>query len=76
MDKIVTQRASVKRFWESQRDQVANISSVKEVYGIYCEYAKNEDAIMQVKEYPPINEYIFRTLIRKMGYSNSVQKQE
>ena len=80
MDLIVQQRQTVRDFWAANKLSCMGTKSVDELYGRYKQYLVDGDVKETtregvVKSHPllPINKYIFRTLIRKMGYKNGMQ---
>jgi hypothetical protein len=62
------QNQSVKDFWRKQKEVIKQERSAKAVYTMYKNYLISISA-----DFPPLNEYIFRTDIRKLGYSNSAK---
>lgn len=61
MDQRKSERASAVQFWTECKDECTSIRSVKAVFTKYKQYAEE-------RELPVLNEYIFRTYIRKHGY--------
>jgi hypothetical protein len=86
MDQIVQQRQTVKDFWTSSKQECMSIKSIDEIYGKYVSWLQSSniietkrikskessklETVVTVGPLPPINRYIFRNLIRKMGYKN------
>lgn len=86
MDQIVQQRQTVSDFWTSSKQQCMSIKSIDEIYDKYVAWLQASNIIetkrikskessklqtvVTVGPLPPINRYIFRNLIRKMGYKN------
>jgi hypothetical protein len=55
-------KKSVIEFYNANKSGLTDIKSIKIIYKMYVEYMGSET---------PINEYIFRTHLRKSGYCNS-----
>ncbi len=58
------ERSSMRLFWNEYKRECLEVKSIDEVFERYSQFTKNRDL-------PSINKYIFRTFIRKNGYSNS-----
>lgn len=69
MEKRIKERESAKLFWTRYRDDCLPIRSVKEVFQKYKVFTEEN-------QYPLLNEFIFRTFIRKNGYCNTVAEQD
>lgn len=67
MEKRSSQRQSATDFWRKNKAECLGIKSVKEVFQKYKAYCVQE-------KMECLNEYIFRTYIRKNGYCNSGKK--
>jgi hypothetical protein len=61
MEQRKAERESAKLFWETHKVECRSIRSVKEVYQKYKAYTEQHNMAT-------LNEYIFRTYIRKHGY--------
>lgn len=86
MDQIVQQRQTVRDFWTLFKTKCLTIKSIDTVYENYVNWLKETnvtetkrirskessklETVVNVGSLPPINRYIFRTMIRKMGYNN------
>lgn len=86
MDQIVQQRQTVSNFWNSSKQECMSIKSIDEIYDKYVAWLQASkiietkrikskessklETVVTVGLLPPINRYIFRNLIRKMGYKN------
>lgn len=64
MDLIKFQRRMVKTFWNDMGNKLKHIQSIDSLYGHFVTYCSERS------KYPPINRYIFRNLVRKLGYNN------
>lgn len=64
MHKENQQKSYLHLFWKKEANSCKHIKSIDAVYSIYSDFIKQYNS-------PPINKYIFRTYIRKHGYSNS-----
>lgn len=79
MDEIIHQRIVMREWWNDHHKQYKLEKSIKKIYSDFSLYAKNLPPIVlekfadkPPKTYDPINEFIFRTYIRKHGgYNNS-----
>jgi hypothetical protein len=69
MDKIKFQREQTRQFWQEQKNIIEKEPSIDKVYELFKYYNKNPQK--NPTNIVPINKYIFRTMIRKMGYKNS-----
>jgi hypothetical protein len=86
MDQIVQQRQTVRDFWNLFKQECIGIKSIDEIYEKYktwlklanivetkrirSESSSKRETVITVGPLPPINRYIFRNMIRKMGYKN------
>ena len=65
MEQRISERDSAKQFWNTKKEECLPIRSIKEVFTLYKTYALENDL-------PLLNEFIFRTYIRKHGYCNTI----
>jgi len=66
MQRETAQKDSVRTFWHTNSSTLKDIKSIDEIYKQYVAYVHEGSLVV-----PPINKYIFRTMIRKLGYKNS-----
>jgi hypothetical protein len=64
MNHRISERESARQFWDQYKQECLSIKSIKDVFSRYKNYCRNHHL-------PILNEYIFRTYIRKHGYCNS-----
>lgn len=65
----ISERESAKKFWSEHKQDYLSTRSIKAVFQAYKEYTIIHDL-------PLLNEYLFRTFIRKNGYNNSVAEKD
>lgn len=65
MDLANAQKDSVRQFWKTNGEILKTIKSVDEIYNKYVTTLKEINPLLI-----PMNRYIFRTMIRKLGYKN------
>lgn len=65
MDLANAQKASVREFWNKHGETLKPVKSIDEIYEKYIIDLKELDPVLI-----PMNRYIFRTMIRKLGYKN------
>lgn len=73
MDKIKHQRQQVRYFWSMYGKEMMKIQSIDHVYNHFLKYIEKYDKSVKPE---PINRYIFRTMIRKLGYNKKQKQQE
>ena len=66
---LPNKRESTREFWKKYKEDCLNIKSIKEVYKRYKTFCQENNLLI-------LNEYIFRTFIRKNGYNNSGEKKK
>jgi transposase-like protein len=69
MNQRISERESAKAFWEEFKDECSPIRSIKQVFAKYKDWCSTH-------QHPMLNEFIFRTYIRKHGYCNTVAEQD
>lgn len=65
MSQRISERESAKEFWSRHKQDYLSTRSIKEVFSAYKQYTLDNNL-------PLLNEYLFRTFIRKNGYCNSI----
>ena len=69
MSQRISERESVRSFWNEYKDECIPIRSIKQVFTKYKDWCSTH-------QHPMLNEFIFRTYIRKHGYCNSVAEED
>ena len=69
MYKRINERNSAITFWCRYKEECLQIRSIKEVYQKYKQFATENNLLV-------LNEYIFRTYIRKHGYCNTIAEKD
>lgn len=69
MSQRISERESAKKFWAEHKQDYLSTRSIKAVFQAYKEYTIAHDL-------PLLNEYLFRTFIRKNGYNNSIAEKD
>lgn len=71
MQQICSQRQQLRDYWAQHGRQVCTWSKITQVYQHFCEYCREHPTD---PPFAPLNQYIFRSMIRKMGYKNPQNK--
>jgi hypothetical protein len=64
------ERVTVTNFWNTHKPTISTIKSIDKVYDLYKKDLQHIN-IQNNTQIQPLNKYIFRTQIRKLGYNNS-----
>ena len=67
------QKRSVREFWQVHSESMKPIAKIDDIYIHYLEFINQNKTHILFSNVPPINKYIFRTMIRKMGYKGGIQ---